>query len=209
MKKAKTKMLFQSQIESAMKVTRSNRSAAEYLRVSYGLYKKFADLYKNAEGVSLFRAHINQSGYGIVKTHVSKKRFELDDILMGKYPQYPTIHLLRRLIVNGYIEESCKQCGYHQKRPGDLKTPLILNHINSNPTDHRRDNLEVLCYNCYFVFVGDISRKDLRTNKYDRPESIIPISKVLDTEESNEVLYAMDLLTEEEKLSIINNLQKL
>ena len=59
------------------------------------------------------------------------------------------------------------------------------------------------------MFVGDISRKDLRTNKYDRPESIIPISKVLDTEESNEVLYAMDLLTEEEKLSIINNLQKL
>ena len=74
MKKAKTKMLFQSQIESAMKVTRSNRSAAEYLRVSYGLYKKFADLYKNAEGVSLFRAHINQSGYGIVKTHASKKK---------------------------------------------------------------------------------------------------------------------------------------
>ena len=37
MKKARTTMLMQSQIETAMKVTRSNRAAAEYLRVGYNL----------------------------------------------------------------------------------------------------------------------------------------------------------------------------
>ncbi len=44
-------MLLQSQIEQAMKVTRSNKAAAEYLRVSYPLYRKFAKLYKNVNGV--------------------------------------------------------------------------------------------------------------------------------------------------------------
>ena len=44
-RKARTTMLLQSQIEQAMKVTRSNKAAAEYLRVSYPLYRKFAKQY--------------------------------------------------------------------------------------------------------------------------------------------------------------------
>ena len=124
MKKARTTILMQSQIENAMKLTRSNRAAAEYLRVSYNLYKKYAKLYKNNQGVTLFDAHMNQSGYGISKTHVSKKRFKLDEVLLGKHPQYPREKLLRRMVISGYIEEKCNHCGCCQKRPTDLKTPL-------------------------------------------------------------------------------------
>jgi hypothetical protein len=206
MKKARTTILMQSQIETAMKVTRSNRAAAEYLRVSYGLYKRFAMLYKNAQGVPLFNAHKNQSGQGISKTHVSKKRFQLDDILLGKYPQYPRERLLRRMIISGYIEERCNHCGYCQKRPTDLKTPLMLHHLNENQTDHRRENLEVLCYNCYFVLVGDLNRRDLRTYAYDRPEEVVPTSQVLDNPNSLDVLNTMDLLSDEEKMELIKNL---
>lgn len=209
MKKARTTILLQSQIETAMKITRSNRAAAEYLRVSYNLYKKYAKLYRDSSGVSLFDLHKNQCGSGISKTHVSKKRFKLDEILLGKYPQYPREKLLRRMVVSGYIEERCNHCGYHQKRPTDLKTPLILHHLNGNMTDHRRENLEILCYNCYFVLVGDINRKDLRTHRYDRPEEEIPTSSVLDQPRSLEVLSSMDLLTEEEKLDLIKNLNDL
>ncbi len=64
-RKARTSFLLQSQIEQAMKVTRSNRAAAEYLRVSYPLYRKFAKQYTNDEGVSLFDSHYNQSGFGM------------------------------------------------------------------------------------------------------------------------------------------------
>ncbi len=60
-RKARTTMLLQSQIEQAMKVTRSNKAAAEYLRVSYPLYRKFAKLYKNDNGVTLFQQHYNHS----------------------------------------------------------------------------------------------------------------------------------------------------
>lgn len=206
MKKARTRMLLQSQIENAMKVTRSNRAAAEYLRVSYNLYKKFAKYYKNEEGIPLFELHMNQSGSGISKTHVSQKRFKLDDILTGKYPQYPRDKLLRRLVISGYMEEKCNHCGYCQKRPSDLKTPLILNHVNKNKSDHRIENLEILCYNCYFVLVGNINRKDLKTFRYDRPEEFAPTKSILDSEDSMKVLSSMDLLTDEEKIELLKNL---
>ena len=209
MKKARTSILMQSQIENAMRVTRSNKAAAEYLRVGFNLYKRFAKLYKNSEGVSLYDAHKNQAGQGISKTHVSQLRFELDEILLGKYPQYPTQKLMRRMIISGYIEESCSHCGYCQKRPTDLKTPLIMNHINGNRTDHRRANLEILCYNCYFVLVGNLTRRHLTNNRYDRPEEIVPTAQVLDSEESMEVMSTMDLLSEEEKLDLIKNLKDL
>jgi hypothetical protein len=209
MKKARTTVLLQFQIENAMKVTRSNRAAAEYLRVSYNLYKRYAKAYKDKSGKSLFDVHKNQSGYGISKTHVSKKRFKLDDVLLGKHPQYPREKLLRRMVISGYIEEKCNHCGYCQKRPTDLKTPLILHHLNGNLTDHRRENLEILCYNCYFVLVGDINRRDLKTLSYDRPEEAIPTSSILDSERSMEVLSSMDLLTEEEKLELLKSLNDL
>lgn len=209
MKKARTKIILQSQIEAAMKLTRSNRAAAEYLRVSYNLYKKYAKLYKDSNGVCLFDLHVNQSGTGISKTHVSQKRFKLDEVLLGKYPQYPREKLLRRMVISGYITEKCNHCGYCQKRPTDLKTPLMLHHLNGNSTDHRRENLEILCYNCYFVLVGDLNRRDLKTYAYDRPEEVVHTSQVLDSAESMEVLNAMDLLSDEEKMELIKNLNNI
>jgi hypothetical protein len=207
MKKARTKMLLQSQIEAAHKVTRSNRAAAEYLRVSYNFYKKYAKVYKNIFGETLFDAHKNQSGLGISKPNVSKRRFKLDDILTGKHPKYPTKQLFRRLIVGGYVEEKCNQCGFHQKRPTDLKTPLLLNHIDGDRTNHKIDNLEVLCYNCYFILVGDLNRVDIRTNFYDRPEQ--EIVDITQNSESLQALSELDLLSDEEKQTILNNLQNL
>ncbi len=208
-KKARTTVLMQSQIENAMKVTRSNRAAAEYLRVSYNLYKKFAKLYKNKEGVSLFDSHKNQAGSGIPKTHVSQKRFELDEILLGKHPQYSRDKLMRRLLVNGYVEEKCCNCSFHQKRPTDLKVPLVIHHINGDRRDHRRDNLELLCYNCYFILVGNMNPKDFRTDAYDRPEEFISVDKILESEEHAQALHTMDLLSEEEKQELLRNLNEI
>ena len=60
-----TKILTKEDILRAQKVTRSNMSAARYLSVSYLHYKKYAEMYKNDEGVTLLEAHKNQSGGGI------------------------------------------------------------------------------------------------------------------------------------------------
>lgn len=213
MRKARTKILLQAQIEQAMRVTRSNRSAAEYLRVGYNLYKKFAKMYKDAAtGISLFDLHKNMEGKGIPKganRMVDKKRFKLDDILTGKHPQYPREKLLKRLVLNGYKEESCSSCGFCTKRPTDFKTPLLLHHINGDTSDHRIDNLEILCYNCYFIQVGDIAKRDLKTpHMIQRAEN----PAVPSTEEAiaNGIdPNSLDVLTEEEKLELLKSLENL
>lgn len=204
-RKARTTMLLQSQIEQAMKVTRSNKAAAEYLRVSYPLYRKFAKMYTNEDGVSLFQAHYNQSGSGISKIGSSTKRSKLDDILLGKHPHYPRHKLLARLIVNGYFAEECCNCGFCQKRPSDLKVPLVLHTINGDRKDLRLDNLEILCYNCYFVNVGNLGKVELKVDVAEAPE--VNKQDILEDPDKLEALSSMDLLSDEEKLKILNDLK--
>lgn len=204
------KPLMQSQIENAMKITRSNRAAAEYLRVSWTTYKKYAKTYINKDGVSLYDAHSNQSGKGISKRQVQKRRYIIDDILLGKYDTYPRYKILRRLFVSGYLQEKCSHCGFCQKRPTDLRTPLVVNHFNGNIRDFKLDNLEVLCYNCYFVLVGDLRKVLFKPqDHYERPEQTIPELGSLNNPDSLEALKTIDVLTEEEKLELLKELQKL
>ena len=204
-RKARTTILLQSQKEQAMKVSTSNAAAAEYLRVSYPLYRRFAKQYKTSEGVPLFDAHRNQPGSGMNKISPSQRRSKLDDILLGKHPHYPREKLLTRLIVNNYFPEQCCNCGFSQKRPTDLKTPLVLNTINGKRTDYRLENIEILCYNCYFVNVGNLTSRDLKGEIIEAPERM----DVLENQDSLNALCTMHILTEEEKLDLIKQMKEL
>ena len=207
MRRQKSPILLQSQIEAALKVTRSNRSASAYLRVSYNFYKKFAKMYKNSEGVSLFDAHMNKAGKGVSKKNSSKSK-PIEQILLGKQPNYPKDKLLRRLIANGYKQEVCEHCGYHTKRATDLKVPLVLNFKNDDRTDHRIDNLEVFCYNCYFTLVGDLKIKDLRGGLHILPDPVQASNEsIISAVGGDESVSAV--LSEEEKLSILQELRNL
>jgi hypothetical protein len=209
-KKSRTRILLQSQVENAIRVTRSNRAAAQYLRVSYVLYKKFAKLYKNHEGIPLYDLHKNQSGRGVSKVHHNKLKHELDDILLGKHPSYSSAKLLRRLINNGYIAEKCNHCGYSQRRPTDLKVPILLHHINGDDNDHRRDNLEILCYNCWYVLVGNLPKRILNPTA---KTYVTPEAKVVDPAIQHDPLSSteegMDILSDEEKMELIRKIQGL
>jgi len=209
-KKSRTRILLQSQVENAIRVTRSNRAAAQYLRVSYVLYKKFAKLYKNHEGIPLYDLHKNQSGRGVSKVHHNKLKHELDDILLGKHPSYSSAKLIRRLITNGYIAEKCNHCGYSQRRPTDLKVPILLHHINGDDNDHRRDNLEILCYNCWYVLVGNLPKRILNPTA---KTYVTPEAKVVDPAIQHDPLSSteegIDILSDEEKMELIRKIQGL
>lgn len=200
-----------------MAATRSNRAAASYLHVSYNLYKKFAQMFTNSEGKTLFDSHINRGGRGVVKPRDNKRKFKLDQVLMGKHPSYPREKLFRRIIQSKYLEEKCSHCGYCQKRATDLKSPLILHHINGDVTDHIITNLEILCYNCYFVLVGNISSKDMRHNikvgvdldvKYNAADGVGEESadETLETNSNPEQSFG-DILTDQEKIDLINGIK--
>ena len=157
----KAKPLSKEQILAAMSQTRSNRAAARYLNVSYPHYKKWAELYDSTEEEykSLFDQHLNPSGKGIPKFLSNKgKEPALLDIIEGRVDasSFSPDKIKYRLVSEGYLLEECSSCGFHERRVIDYKIPLLLHFKDKNKKNYRKDNIEFLCYNCYYLSVGDI-----------------------------------------------------
>ena len=155
------KPLSKEDILRAMNVTQSNRAAARYLHVSYIHYKKWAKNYDATESgyKSLFEQHLNQSGKGIPKfLKGSGKEPALLDIIEGRVDasSFSPDKLKYRLITEGYLAEECATCGFHERRVSDYKMPLLLHFKDNNKKNYRQENIELLCYNHYFLTVGDI-----------------------------------------------------
>jgi hypothetical protein len=141
-------------IKNAIEHTKSGQQAARYLGIHYITYRKYAKMYYDIDGKSFFEKRLNQSGVGIRKFQAKDKMYPMEDLLNNKFPDYHPTRLKSRLIAEGYLPEKCAHCGYHTIRPLDNKVPLILNFLDNNITNYKIDNLELLCYNCYFLLVG-------------------------------------------------------
>ncbi len=156
----KPKPLSKDDILRAMRHTRSNRAAARYLDCSYIHYKAYAKLYKDEEtGKTLFETHLNQAGKGIPKHLVGlKKEPALDLILSGQMdPSHFSPEKIKvRLLLEGKLAEECNNCQFCERRVTDYKVPLLLNFKDNNKRNYRLENLELLCYNCYFLLIGDV-----------------------------------------------------
>ena len=155
----KTKPITKEQILAAMGKTKSNMAAARYLNCSYGHYKKWAKLYESDTHDNLFEQHKNQSGIGIPKfLRVGGKEPALIDIIEGRAnaSSFTPDKIKYRLITEGYLEEKCAICGFEERRVLDYKMPLLLNFKDDNKKNYKLDNIELLCYNHYFLNVGDI-----------------------------------------------------
>lgn len=146
--------LLESEILEVQKVARSANEAARMLGVCYNTYKKYATMY------GVFNNLINQRGSGIPKgfsvAGQPKPITELDDILEGKHPEYPTWMLKKRLIENGYMLEKCNNCGFEERRVVDFKVPIMLDFLDGDNTNYKYDNLRFLCYNCSFLLNGNL-----------------------------------------------------
>ena len=122
-------------IEEAIKSSKTMSEAARKLDMPFMTFKRKAgDLYKP-----------NQSGKGVSKKSANK--IPLSDILEGLHPQYQSNKIRIRLIEEGVKEAKCECCNNTEW----LGKPISLevDHINGNSTDHRLDNLKILCPNCH------------------------------------------------------------
>jgi hypothetical protein len=155
----RAKPLSKEQILAAMSQTKSNRAACRYLNVSYIHYKKWAKLYESDTHDNLFEQHKNQCGKGIPKFLRGKgKEPALIDIIEGRVDasSFSPDKIKYRLITEGHLLEECAVCGFNERRVNDYKIPLLLNFKDNNKKNYRKENIELLCYNHYFLTVGDI-----------------------------------------------------
>jgi len=156
----KPKPLSKEMIVAAQANTKSNMAAARYLHVSYQHYKRYAKMY------NLFDSHKNQSGKGIPKFLKGKgKEPALLDIIEGRVSaaHFTPAKIKYRLIEAGYLLEQCSMCGFQERRVLDYKMPLLLHFKDNNKSNYSKENIELLCYNHYFLTVGDIfTDKDVK-----------------------------------------------
>ena len=170
MKRSIRRPLLQAEIELAIKNSQSAKGAARFLGVSYNTFKKYAEMYINDDNISLFESCKNPTGKGIKHIVDYDKMYQLDDILAGKYPEYKDWRLKDRLVRMGYLEESCFNCGYCERRVTDEKIPLILEYRDEDPGNRSLENLHLLCYNCHFQLVGPLNWKGWRQNIWYSPK---------------------------------------
>ena len=153
----KAKPLSKAQIEVAQAKTLSNMSCARYLHVSYQHYKRYAKLY------NLFDSHKNQAGVGIPKfLRGPKKMPHMLEIIEGRISasSFNPNKLKYALIEQGYLLEECTVCKFNERRVLDYKMPLLLHFKDKNSNNYGLDNIQLLCYNHYFLQVGDIFNKN-------------------------------------------------
>jgi len=153
----KKKFLSKEQIVAAQGKTLSNMAAARYLHVSYQHYKKYAKMY------NLFDSHKNQSGKGIPKfLKGSKKMPPMIEIIEGRNAasHFDPNKLKYSLIEEGYLLEECAVCSFNERRVLDYKMPLLLHFKDNNSNNYSLNNIQLLCYNHYFLTVGDIFNKN-------------------------------------------------
>lgn len=155
--------LTKSEVEHANAQTRSCAAAARYLRVSYDTYKKWAKLY------GLFEAQKNEAGVGIPNPGgVTRGAYSLKSIVIeGEHPGYDLGKLKTRLIKAGWKAEECERCGHNERRIDDELVPLVLRLRDDDEQNVLWENLEMVCYNCSFLYYGDIPKRKALL-EYDR-----------------------------------------
>ena len=166
----KARPLSKTEIINAMEKTRSVKAAARYLNCSYQHLKPWMKHYKDEEtGLSLFELHKNQCGKGIPKfiknSNFNKKEPAILDIVEGRIDSshFSPEKIRYRMIEAGLIEECCHNCGFRERRITDYKMPLILHFKDGNTKHYGLNNVQLLCYNCYFLFYGSVFKeKDIQ-----------------------------------------------
>ena len=206
------KPLGKEMIVAAMNKTKSNRAAARYLNVSYHHYKKWAKQYDSDTHDNLFEQHKNQSGKGIPKfLNNGKSDFAVIDIIEGRLDpsSFNPQKIKYRLIEEGYLAEECNQCGFHERRVLDYKIPLILHFKDNNKQHYRLENIEMLCYNCYFLTIGDVfNEKQIEGLEDHKPLNNSDVDWELDDYQKQRLaeLGLGDLEEEDDGLDIISRL---
>lgn len=133
--------LKEEDLREAIENTCSMLQAAVYMKVQFSTFKRYATKYglyevKNQSGKGTNK--LKREGYG---------KYPLSDILAGLFPYYGTYKLKHRLYDVGLKENKCESCGIIGWNGKVLECEL--DHIDGDRTNHKLENLMILCPNCH------------------------------------------------------------
>ena len=149
------KPILESQIKAAQSKSRSAFEAARTLGISYNTYKKYAKLY------GIFEDLKNPYGIGIERAKkIKNKKYHIDDLIAGKHLKYPLFKFKNKLFDSGYLPKVCSSCGFSEERVTDGKMPLLIDFLDGNLNNRKLENIRALCYNCFFLLVGERNVKN-------------------------------------------------
>jgi len=147
--------LTEAEIKYAMAHTKSNAEAARYLGISIDAWKRYSKVYFDpVTNLSLYDLHRDNKA-NRVRTGQGKFKTDINEILEGKHPGYDVRRLKTRLLREAIKDECCELCGFSERRIIDYQVPLILTWKDGDNRNHVLDNLQLICYNCYMLTVGD------------------------------------------------------
>ena len=149
------KPILESQIKAAQEKSRSAFEAARTLGISYNTYKKYAKMY------GIFEDLKNPYGIGIERAKkIKNKKYHIDDLIAGKHLKYPLFKFKNKLFDSGYLPKVCSSCGFSEERITDGKMPLLIDFLDGNLNNRKLENIRALCYNCFFLLVGERNVKN-------------------------------------------------
>jgi len=130
------------------KLTEKNK---DFIRRSITKSETYADaaVLLNVHNVTISRwaKKLDCRKLGLTRKNNPKLTYLLQDILDGKYPQYPTYLLKNRLVAEGLKDYKCEECGIIEWNSKSIT--IEMDHINGNRHDHSLTNLRMLCPNCH------------------------------------------------------------
>ena len=131
------KNINEDEIIKACKSFPSMASAAASLSMAPNTFRRYA--------MKLGCYRPNQAGIGLPKR---KPKMPTEMIISGNAPQMQSYKIKLRLIEEGYLTNKCVECGLTDTYNGK-PIKLQLDHINGISTDHRLENLRIVCPNCH------------------------------------------------------------
>lgn len=181
--------LTEAQLRYAMSNTSTNAEAARWLHISAETWRKYASMYIDSQsGLSLYELH-KQTGLKnkkvLPKARKEKRKVKpwqfapapIDDIFSGKYPNYPTQKLKERLISDSILPDRCNLCGFQERRKFDYVIPLRINFRDGNTKNFQFENLQLLCFNCYFIHVGNLHGSNKAAKIDEDTGEVVPVNK--------------------------------
>jgi hypothetical protein len=145
------RQLLETEILAAQSISKSEGEAARKLGVSDATYKKYAVMF------GIYGRVMNRAGKGVDKSikNEDSGKYPLNRIFANEFPNYEPHRLRVRCVRSRKLEEKCYKCGFSEKRILDNRVPVLLNFVDGNDKNMALENLELLCYNCYFLYVNN------------------------------------------------------